>query len=317
MSSNRSNERRPRDSHQSSSSRHYRGSGRPHQEPPRQSDQQASSFSSSYHHAVGTSQQQSPQEASQPLSANEIEFNNYMANAARHVPDNFYNSTGNDQWGPLHLYAGLPVLNRPTPSGTEPVALNVGRNHSSCENCQAVPPINFPGAHFRWKYSHLVDNPACRLGMERALANAPVVTQAQGEYLHGQAFADNNDHGQMPPPVPIPAHPSMPSSAAQNTYANTQSRYVSPYPLQQSQQPQQQQQQYTQQPPTIQPVFDQSSYDIYDEEYDNEQLDSAAAADETASGPGWGVEPPVIVPRSAYPSSESRGDRGARRGRRR
>ncbi|TGO59272.1 hypothetical protein BCON_0046g00160 [Botryotinia convoluta] len=115
-----------------------------------------------------------------------------MASASRHVPDNFYNSTGDEQWGPLYLYKGLPVLSRSTPPGSEPVALNIGRNPSLCEEL----------------------------------------------------------------------------------------------------------------------------YNQYDDEYENEQLDNAAAANETASGPGWGVEPSVIIPRSAYPSSERRGTRGSGRSRR-
>ncbi|KAF7907950.1 hypothetical protein EAE99_011777 [Botrytis elliptica] len=294
MSGNRSSERGTRDSHRSES-RHTRGSRRADQEPRRQSDQQASSSSTSHHHAVGASQQQFSQETGQPISANELEFNNYIARNPRNIPNNFYNSTGDLHWGPLH-----PPIRR---------LASLEQTHVTGNGTESTE--HFTGELARWKYSHMVDKRDCQLGMERALLrNAPVMTQAQGEYLHGQAFVDSNNHGQTPLPAPIPAYSSMPPPAAQNTYANTQSRYVSPYPPQQPQQPQQQ---YTQQPPTIQPVPNQSSYEIYDEEYENEQLDSAAAANETVSGPGWRVEPSVIVPRSAYPSSESRGHRSSGR----
>ncbi|KAF7891684.1 hypothetical protein EAF00_007986 [Botryotinia globosa] len=334
MSGNRSSERRPRDSSRAPSSRPSRGSGRSHQDPQRQSHQQASS----YHHAVGTSQQQSSPETAPQLSANETEFNNYMANVERNVPDN-YNSTRNAQWGPSYPYTGMPVLSRATPPGSEPVALNVGGSPSYCEVCRTMPPLESTETLAQWKYEHVANTLECRLRMASALADTPVVTQTQGEYLHGQAFVDNNNYGQMLPPAPIPTNPSMPPPAAQNTYANTQNLPQQPQQPQQQQYTQQppmiqpvlsqssydilddeyenEQQQYTQQPPTIQTPFSQSSYDILDDEYENEQLEIAAAANETASGPGWGIEPSVIVPRSAYSRSESRGHRGPTRRHRR
>ncbi|TGO11882.1 hypothetical protein BTUL_0099g00150 [Botrytis tulipae] len=332
MSGHRSSERHPRDSSRASSSRPSRSSGRSHQDPQRQSHQQASSS----HHAVGTSQQQSSPETGPPLSANETEFNNYIANADRRVPDNFSNYTADAQWGSSYPYTGMPVMSRATPPGSEPVALNVGRSYSHCEVCRETPPVDWTKTHAQWKRKHVANTLKCRVEMASVLANTPVVTQAQEEYLHGQSFGDNHDYGQVPPPAPIPNYPSMPPPAAQNLYANTQNppqqaqqsqqqQYTQQSQQQQyAQQPQQQQytqepqqQQYTQQPPTIQPVFSQSSYDILDDEYDDEQRDLAAAANETASGPGWGIEPSVIVPRSAYPSSESRGNRDSGRRHRR
>ncbi|KAM0126127.1 hypothetical protein ACHAO1_010230 [Botrytis cinerea] len=299
MSGHRRSERRARDSHQSSSLRQYHGSERSRQEPPRQNDQQRSPLSASHYHGVGPPQHQ--------YSANHMEFNDYMTSNPRDVSDDVADYTRYDPWEPAHPYVGMSVLNRPMPPGTEPVALNVGRNPSVCEVCNARPPINSTESYPQWKWKHLNEKNSCRLGMSRIFNNAPVVTEVEGGYLHGQAFADSNDHEQMAPPASIPTYPSIRPPAAQNTYSSAQGQNITQYTPQQPQPP------YFHQPPTVQPFFAQELYDQYDDEYDNEQLDNIATANETASGPGWGVEPSVIIPRSTYSNSERRGYRGVGR----